>query len=63
MFMATYIKSVIKELKKVTWPTSNETWQKTMIVIGVAIFFGILFYGISTGTIWIFREAFDLTGK
>lgn len=61
--MVAYIKNVIQELKKVTWPTGNETLKNTMIVVGVAIFFGILFYGISTGTIYIFREAFSIAGK
>ena len=61
--MVSYIKNVIEELRKVTWPKKEETMKNTLIVVGVAIFFGLLFYGISTGTIWVFKEAFSVTGN
>ena len=61
--MVSYIKGVIEELRKVTWPKKEETMRNTLIVVGVAIFFGVLFYGISTGTIWVFKEAFSVTGN
>ena len=44
-----YIKSSIEEMQKVTWPTRKETWDFTILVIGislgVALFLGALDYG------------------
>lgn len=41
-----YIKASVEEMKKVTWPTKKETYNYTMLVIGisvsVAIFLGAL---------------------
>ena len=43
-----YIKASIEEMKKVTWPTKKETYQYTLLVIGislaVAAFLGALDY-------------------
>jgi len=32
-----YIKASVVEMKKVTWPTRKETYQYTMLVIGVSL--------------------------
>ncbi len=37
-----YLKGVKQELKKVSWPTKKEASRLTVIVVSVAIFFGIL---------------------
>lgn len=41
-----YLKSAIDEMKKVSWPTKKETYNYTILVIGlslgVAIFLGLL---------------------
>ena len=43
-----YIKASIEEMKKVTWPSKKETYQYTLLVIGislaVAAFLGALDY-------------------
>ena len=43
-----YIKESVEEMKKVTWPTKKETYNYTLLVIGislsVAIFLGALDY-------------------
>jgi len=43
-----YIKGSIEEMKKVTWPTKKETYDYTLLVIGislaVAAFLGALDY-------------------
>ncbi|MFA4834088.1 MAG: preprotein translocase subunit SecE [Patescibacteria group bacterium] len=43
-----YIKASIEEMKKVTWPTKKETYNYTLLVIGlslaVAAFLGALDY-------------------
>jgi preprotein translocase subunit SecE len=35
--LVNYIKSSIEEMKKVTWPTKKETYNYTMLVIGISI--------------------------
>ncbi len=35
--LANYIKASIEEMKKVTWPTKKETYQYTMLVIGISL--------------------------
>ena len=51
--IATYIRESIAEMKKVTWPTKKETYNYTLLVIGislgVAIFLGILDYIFAQG--------------
>ena len=46
--LVNYVKSSIEEMKKVTWPTKKETYNYTLLVIGislaVAIFLGALDY-------------------
>lgn len=44
--LANYLKESIEELKKVTWPTKKETYNYTLLVMGVslalALFLGAL---------------------
>ncbi|NTW22733.1 preprotein translocase subunit SecE [Candidatus Falkowbacteria bacterium] len=35
--LTTYLKDSAEELKKVTWPTRNETTNYTLMVIGVSL--------------------------
>ena len=46
--LANYIKASVEEMKKVTWPTKKETYNYTLLVIGlslaVAAFLGTLDY-------------------
>ena len=46
--ISNYIKASIEEMKKVTWPTKKETYNHTMLVIGVSLavaaFLGALDY-------------------
>lgn len=48
-----YIQESIAEMKKVTWPTKKETYNYTILVVGislgVAIFLGILDYIFTQG--------------
>ncbi len=48
-----YLKESVLEMKKVTWPTKKETYNYTLLVIGislgVAIFLGILDYIFTEG--------------
>ncbi len=48
-----YIKASIAEMKKVTWPTRQETYNYTLLVVGVsvavALFLGALDYIFNLG--------------
>ena len=43
-----YIKSVVSELKKVTWPSKKEICRYVVVVIGVCAAFALLFWLIDT---------------
>lgn len=51
--LTAYIKESAAELKKVTWPTKKETYNYTLLVIGislaVALFLGLLDYIFAQG--------------
>lgn len=51
--LANYLKESLEELKKVTWPTQKQTYNYTLLVIGVslavALFLGALDYIFSEG--------------
>jgi preprotein translocase subunit SecE len=51
--LSNYIKESIAEMKKVTWPTKKETYNYTLLVIGisvgVALFLGLLDYLFTIG--------------
>ncbi len=44
-----YIKDVIQEMKKVTWPSQEELKGSTMVVIIFAIVMGIFIAGVDFG--------------
>lgn len=51
--LSNYLKESISEMKKVTWPTRKETYNYTLLVIGislgVAVFLGALDYVFNFG--------------
>jgi preprotein translocase subunit SecE len=57
--LSNYIKSSVEEMKKVTWPTKKETYNYTVLVIGislgVAAFLGALDYVFS----WLLQVALN----
>ena len=40
------------EVRKVVWPTRQETTQTTMIVVAVVIFVGMILWGLDSGLSW-----------
>ncbi len=40
------------ELRKVVWPTRQETLQTTMVVIAMTIILGLLLWGVDTILLW-----------
>ncbi|MEI7620067.1 MAG: preprotein translocase subunit SecE [Candidatus Falkowbacteria bacterium] len=51
--LSNYIKDSVAEMKKVTWPTKKETYNYTLMVVGIslatAIFLGALDYFFNWG--------------
>ena len=48
------------ELRKVFWPTRNETWVTTAVVFGFAVIAGMFFWGLDLILAWATRA---LTGQ
>ncbi len=46
-----YVKESYEEMKKVTWPSKNETYQFTLLVIGISIAVAIF--------LWSLDQIFD----
>ena len=44
--LRTFFVEVRSELKKVTWPSRNEVYSTTIVVILTTIFFGFYLYGL-----------------
>lgn len=50
-FVINYLKGAYAEMRKVTWPTKEETWKKSLIVVwfslGFAVFLGTIDYALN----------------
>ncbi|MBN1638369.1 MAG: preprotein translocase subunit SecE [Ignavibacteriales bacterium] len=53
-----YFNDVVKEMKKVTWPTKDELKESTLIVIITCILVAIFTYIVDMSTAKIFEELF-----
>ena len=55
-----FLSEVRNELKRVTWPTRNEVYATTIVVILTSLFFGlylfVLDYGVNTLVQWVFSR-------
>jgi len=49
--IARYLRETRGELRKVTWPTREESWRLTTIVLGVSVLMAIF--------LWVFDSAFS----
>lgn len=47
------LKGARTEIRKVVWPTRQETMQTTMIVLLVVVIAGLILWGLDTGLGWI----------
>ncbi len=47
---------IISELRKVTWPTRQETAHLTMVVVVVSVLFGIVLGGADLGFSWFIEN-------
>lgn len=59
LFPFGFITEVIQELRKVTWPSRNETIRSTAIVIFLSVFVGVCIGGLD----FVFVKAFGLLLK
>ncbi|HWN98002.1 MAG TPA: preprotein translocase subunit SecE [Blastocatellia bacterium] len=44
--IAEFYHDVKQEMKKVTWPTRNEVWSTTVVVLIAVLFFGFYLWGV-----------------
>lgn len=52
--LATYLKGVRTEMKKVTWPTKKELFNYTVTVLVFSILFSILVYLLDLGIGYVY---------
>jgi len=46
-----YCRDVKMELKRVTWPTKQEVWRSSLVVVGALVFFGLLIFAIDSAIV------------
>lgn len=47
--IAAYFSSAVAEIKKVSWPTKKETYNYTLLVIGISLGVAIFLGGLDSG--------------
>ncbi len=52
-FVPRYLREIISELKKVTWPTREDTTRLTVAVLVVSITIGLALGGVDLGFNWL----------
>ena len=57
-----YLKEVRGELKKVTWPSRNEVYSTTIVVIAATIFFGFYLFFMDVIFSWVITKIKDFFG-
>jgi len=60
--MIPFFREVRAELKKVTWPSRNEIYSTTLIVIIATFFFGFYLYFMDVIFSWVISHIKDLFG-
>ena len=55
----TFLTEVRNEMRRVTWPSRNEVWATTLVVILTSAFFGLYLWGLDLALTrminWIYR--------
>ena len=57
-----FLKDVRAELKKVTWPSRNEVYSTTIVVIIATVFFGLYLYFMDLIFSWVLNQVRGLFG-
>lgn len=55
-----YLKEVVEQLKKVTWPTWEELKGSTVVVIVFSVIMALYLFGIDTTLTWILTQIADI---
>ena len=51
-----WAEEIVSELRKVTWPTREETWNLTVVVLVVATAFGVFLGGVDMFFNWAIEQ-------
>jgi preprotein translocase subunit SecE len=51
-----FLKEVRTEIKKVTWPSRNEVYNTTLVVIAATLFFGFYLFFMDVIFSWVVSE-------
>ena len=51
-----FLRDVKAEIKKVTWPSKNEVYSTTIVVILATIFFGVYLYSLDIVFSWLISQ-------
>ncbi len=51
-----YVRDIVSELKKVTWPTREDTTRLTVAVLAVSITIGLALGGVDIGFSWLIDQ-------
>jgi len=57
-----FLREVRAELKKVTWPSKNEVYSTTIVVIFATIFFGFYLFFMDVIFSWLITKVKDFFG-
>ncbi len=57
-----FLKEVKAEVKKVTWPSRNEVYSTTIVVILATFFFGFYLYFMDVIFSWVIKQIKSLFG-
>jgi preprotein translocase subunit SecE len=57
-----FLRDVRAELKKVTWPSKNEVYSTTIVVIIATVFFGFYLYFMDLIFSWVLSQVRGLFG-
>jgi preprotein translocase subunit SecE len=60
--LLSFLRDVRAELKKVTWPSRNEVYSTTIVVIIATVFFGLYLYFMDLIFSWVLNQVRGLFG-
>lgn len=53
-----FANDVVKEMKKVTWPSQDELKESTVVVVVVCVIFAVFTYVVDMGISQLFKQVF-----
>ena len=58
-----FFRDIIREIKKIVWPSPKTTFRNTGIVLLVMLVSGLVIFGVDTGLHSLFGLVMDLAGN